>query len=153
MDQCLSLDQLERLGFERLAPEERETAADHVDSCPICQERLGSLIAMTCPALARRRVDSADAPPASDDDFLRGLMAQKPSSDLFRLASAGLRLDEPQPISDHELPVVSDQKRLPQIAGFHIVREIGRGGMGVVYEATELALGRRVAQGPARPNA
>ena len=34
---------------------------------------------------------------------------------------------------------------LPTIAGFQIVREIGRGGMGVVYEAIELALGRRSA--------
>src|SRR5215831_9640709 len=28
---------------------------------------------------------------------------------------------------------------------FHLIREIGRGGMGVVYEAEQLALGRRVA--------
>ena len=36
-------------------------------------------------------------------------------------------------------------RRLPTIAGFQIVREIGQGGMGVVYEAIELALGRRAA--------
>ncbi len=37
------------------------------------------------------------------------------------------------------------RRRLPTIAGFQIVREIGQGGMGVVYEAIELALGRRAA--------
>lgn len=32
-----------------------------------------------------------------------------------------------------------------ELGGFRVVREIGRGGMGVVYEAIEIALGRRVA--------
>lgn len=49
---------------------------------------------------------------------------------------------EPNPVASTDDPA-SD--RFPKIDDFKIIREIGRGGMGIVYEAEQLSLSRRVA--------
>jgi len=57
-----------------------------------------------------------------------------------------LERNAPRRIRPDHLPIESNVARSPrEIGEFTIVREIGRGGMGVVYEAVQQSLGRHVA--------
>lgn len=146
MDSCAFFGQLDRLLDEQLDDRQYEAVEDHVECCALCQRRLEGLMVVRNEALAvdcrspQRREESLDcAVLQSLKD--RGPPRKAHRDHRTRISSEGAGAGTALAAKSS----LSKVRQLPAVAGFQIIREIGHGGMGVVYEAIELALGRRAA--------
>jgi serine/threonine protein kinase/WD40 repeat protein/tetratricopeptide (TPR) repeat protein len=54
-------------------------------------------------------------------------------------------MEQLKPATSDEVPAVSGENLPASIGDYRLLREIGRGGMGIVYEAEQVSLGRHVA--------
>jgi hypothetical protein len=128
---CVPAERLGALLRGQLDEAARAEVEAHVEACSVCQAALDRLSADPGDVSTSRVLSVAQ----EDEEFLRRLKEEGPPS---APGQAGSRMVSPRR-PDWNL------QRFPAIPGFRIVREVGRGGMGVVYEAVEVALNRRVA--------
>jgi serine/threonine protein kinase len=146
---CPPTGDLDRLLRGRFTEARSAVLAEHVGACSACQKRLELLAGEGDDLPAKLREAESEQPP-SESAYWQALSAAE-----LEIRSTTLALNTNDDGSDDTLPetekkldflLPSDEPgRLGRLGTFEIIREVGRGGMGVVLHAYDPCLQRDVA--------
>jgi WD40 repeat protein/Tfp pilus assembly protein PilF len=154
MKTCPSPEQFRQLEANQLSGPEAEALEAHIEACASCQQALEQMDGITTARIDHHSDDADGAArprahkfsPAATleergEDFLRWLEKQvPPGAWIFPNSARGT--EPPAAACVNRVTAAADP---PTIAGYEIVGRLGRGGMGVVFQAWQQKLNRIVA--------
>jgi tetratricopeptide (TPR) repeat protein len=139
---CRSAEELDQYARRALSPEQQVELSQHLAGCVRCSDALSALLARDTRAYSPSQADTRENPAAPSSD------PTGPASLAADVVSNDTRMDQtPPPLIPHTA-VARPQlgaKPLPNIPGYEVLGRCGQGGMGEVYQARDVRLGRLVA--------